>query len=149
MNFANFKESFRELNKEVIEKGGGKYTLLHNHPLDFKMTFEKKENINFDEKEDNVGEGNWLVLKSKKKLDCKAFGIVLYMDQEVYEKDKDAHFPFIKEQNGNYKFIYINLLQAIFALYYQELTIKDIIISKGRKNIKYYVKDFEKSLIEL
>ena len=136
MDFVNFKESFRNLNKEVIEKGGNKYTLLHNHPLEFKMTFEKKENLNFNENEDNVGEGNWLILKGKKKLDCKAFGIVLYMDQEVYEKNKDAHFPFINEQNGNYKFIYINLLQAIFALYYQELTIKDIIIGHEHGKIK-------------
>lgn len=136
MDFVDFKENFRTLNKEVIEKGGKKYTLLHNHPLEFKMTFEKKEKLNFNEKEDQVGEGNWVVLNNKRKLDCKAFGIVLYMDQEEYEKNENAHFPFINEENGNYKFIYINLLQAIFALFYEDLNIKDIIIGHEHGKIK-------------
>lgn len=153
---SRFSKDFVQVNADALAApctSDSVYKLLPEHPYGFTVSFapssELKNGESIEDHTDKVANGNWQVLRGKKAIDAtKAFGCVFYMASREYSGDKEAnkeiHFPFIKDLDFDLQTahkLYLALLQAIFIVFYKDISIKDVIIGHehGTENGKCHL----------
>ena len=151
-----FSKEFTQQNADALAAPwtpNSVYKLLPEHPYEFRVAFapcsELREGESEEDNTDRVANGNWQVLRGRKTINAtKAFGCVFYLDRDVYSGDKEAnkeiHFPFLKDPDFDLQEahkLYLALLQAIFIVFYKEISIKDVVIGHehGSENKKCHL----------
>lgn len=145
-----FQEEFSQANSDVLAApctAASTYKLLPEHAYGFSVSFvpssEVRQGEPSEDQRDRVANGNWQVLRGRKAIDStKAFGCVLYMDDNEYKEDKELnagiHFPFLNEPNFDVQTahkLYLALLQSIFIVFYKGIPIKDVVIGHEHGSI--------------
>lgn len=153
---SRFLNDFTQANSAVLSApwtAASSYKILPEHAYEFSVSFAPSAAVRdgepVEDNRDKVAGGTWQVLRGKKAIDStKAFGCVLYMDDEKYSGDKEAnkeiHFPFLKDPDFDIQIahkLYLAVLQAIFAVFYKKIPIKDVCIGHehGTENQKCHL----------